>query len=1389
MKKQLSLVVAATMLAGGTMSLAAQALPAPDARHESPRALLNVVGYQSFAPVGKPAAKAPALAKSSDFTNRTFGGALISADSWMDMWITEVPYGLYDFTVSADGISSNPTYTHMSADWMSGAVKRGRFYGIRNVNMMGALTGVVNSEIDMTEWAELRSEFADEPSFGMLPTVMAYDYASGDIYGIFYNDDLTAYNWSRYNTLTLEQEVICQFNGRFNPVAMASAPDGKIYVVTSEGDLYTVNRNNSRVSLVGHTGVNVIAYSQAMTWDTKTNTFLWAAMTPTGSALYSLDPEGPSSTLIKRFGDNEQWSALYMKECDQMLGAPAAPSEPVWNFSTPGGASGTINFTCSDAGELTVYLDGEVVKDSEAVSAGQAISVPFAALDNRTHHVSAMQHNSTGWSPVAESFCFVGLDVPLAVTDVVFTENAGEANVSWAAPAGGVEGGYIDPSQLYYKVYRLPDGIEVASHHTSTVFTEALPTGVKRYAYRVVPFNGADKQGEATLSNALVYGNSYEVPFADDFTMENAIDVYTLIDGDGDGQNWNINANSATPYLSSSVTYDQNVDVTDNWILSPKIKFEGGNVYRVTMHMRNTWAGSPDYMAVGFCDGANDSKDGLTIIDKVEVNTPSMTLLDHNVDFTIEKDSDYKIGLGFITPRGQGGGVFMDLFKVDLVGKTTSPAAVTDLTVTPDADRLPKAGVSFTAPSTALDGSALSGDLTAVIYRDGEKIGELTGVKPGAAAEWSDETSPAAGTHTYTVRMANDSGEGMDASASAFVGIYSVPFVDPIATKDAMSYYTFRTKGFEDNPLNSEMHFPSYGDPCLEVDHMNYTQSDHEMWVILPLLDMEGESAYRISYEVKAMKWCDELSMELVYGDSPEPEALTSKAFDVELPEGYDFEAFEHLMVLTNDGGHKYLAFHITGPKNGYLYWYLRNINIERVGSALAPDVVTDVVATSDLTSKLTMKAPSVDYAGRDLTGLDKVEVYRNGSVLPVYTFEQPKPGEELEWVDENAILGYNSYFIVPSNSYGRGNAVTVKSFIGYDNPVAPDGLSIVPSADNQSAVITWERPRRGENGGVLNEDEMSFVLVQLFPDETDENKQIKVLKTGITSTTVTPERAATDNQELIYYGIATATPQGISAPALYYTILGKPYAYPFSENFAGGEAESSMWLNAGSASYGLQAMPTSDAILAYNGYSGQSQDGDEGFFMFLNGAMSENPIPFAVLSPKVSLEGAVKPELSFWLYKGNHCGDYYTVPSLHISASTDESEFIELGNEDWGTAGSPAWVECRYSLDSFVGKPGALIFQFLATAGGMNDIMLMDNFRVGEYSSVEGVGAEGNDVNVIGLHGGILTRGGNGSTAEVYNAAGVAVGSFTADDTIHTYPAGLYLVRLAGRVFKVVVK
>lgn len=91
-------------------------------------------------------AKAPSAA---DFDGRKFIGAVVMANSWSDLSITQVPYGLYEFTISADGVSKEAKYTEMSQDWMSGAIRNGHFYGIRNINMFGSLQGVATSDIDI----------------------------------------------------------------------------------------------------------------------------------------------------------------------------------------------------------------------------------------------------------------------------------------------------------------------------------------------------------------------------------------------------------------------------------------------------------------------------------------------------------------------------------------------------------------------------------------------------------------------------------------------------------------------------------------------------------------------------------------------------------------------------------------------------------------------------------------------------------------------------------------------------------------------------------------------------------------------------------------------------------------------------------------------------------------------------------------------------------------------------------------------------------------------------------------------------------------------------------------------------------------------------------------
>lgn len=1330
--------------------------------------------------------KAPAV-KSADYDGRSFGGALVYSTEWLNLWMTDVPYGLYDFTIGKDAVSKTQRINVMSGEWMGGAVRNGKFYGINPGSLLGSITAVNFTEIDMDTMTQLRFEQRD-PSYELLPSTMTYDPTSGEIYGIFYNEDLSGLNWVRFNTATLEPEVIARFGGKFNVVALASAPDGTMYAVSTDGDLYTVNKSNARVSLVGNTGVNVAAYTQAMTWDAKTNTFLWAAVTSRGSYLYALDPEGPKTTLIKEFNNGEQLASIYIENQTPMAGAPESPTSLSWNYTTPGALDGSVSFTSPSAGKVTVYLNGEVLKDGEAVEAGANVVVPVSGLENKTNQFAAVVSNDNGWSPIAESFSYSGFDTPMPVTNLVFEENDGVANLSWIAPAGGVENGYIDPEKLFYRVYRMPDNILVADNLHSNSFSETLPTGVKRYAYRVVPFNGADKEGESTLSNTLVYGNAYETPYVDDFSMDGCIEVYDIIDGDGDGRGWNYQNWGNPKVVNCAISYDQNVNRNNDWLLTPNIAFKKGVMYRVTTHLRNQSPDMPDDLAIGVVPAGNPSLDAIIPVDTLTINTPFMTLLDYTADFSVDEDGTYKVGIGYVTPKGQGYGVFMSELRVEELGSLSAPASATDFVLIPDADHAPKAVVEMTSPSITLGGEPLTGTMTAIVYRDGEKIGTIENVASGVKVSWTDETNPAPGKHNYMVRFANEYGEGGDVRATAFIGVYGIPFVDALDNKESIEYYTYIPVGFENNELNPEMHFPNWGDPCLEVDHMNYSPDNHEFYVALPLIDYDDETVYSFSYDVKQTSWDENhnLKMELAYGDKPEASSLNELVLPVEMPTGYEFVTYKKQLII-GDGGKKYLAFHVNSPVNGYLYLYLRNIKLEREASAFAPDSVTNIVAPSDTVATISFNAPAVDFAGRAITSIDKIEIFRNGSVVPAATFDAPEVGAPLSWTDKDALQGYNDYIIVATNEHGRGNVATVRPYIGFDIPVAPEGLAIVPNPDNQTAVISWDAAVRGANGGVLDQDNLSYNLVQLIAN-ADGSSTLNVLKTGIKENSVTPERAATDNQELVYYGIATVTPQGVSDPFVYFTILGKPYTVPFVESFANGVAGSEQWINMGASNYGLQALPTSGDLLEYNGFPNVCQDDDNGVFLFLNGAYGDNPIPFAVLSPKFDLKGVANPELSFWLYKGNQSGYAATVPSLEVAASTDEANFVSLGKAEW-TESSPAWVQYKYSLDQFVGDNRAIIFEFIATAGMYSDPIIMDNFCLDSATGIESVVADKRDCSVIGLNGGILTRGALGSEVNVYSPSGAIVGSFVADDNMHRFDSGIYLVTLAGRSFKVVVR
>lgn len=1323
----------------------------------------------------------------AEYVGRKMYGSVVYSD-----YITMGTYGLYEFTITNQTIDHTPKVTDMSMDWMAGARLRDRFYGIRAISLFGKLTDAGYEEVDIVNNKILRTEFRGEGSYAAIAATMAPDFTDSKIYGIMYNEDLTGLNLAVLDPEALEFKVTGKFGGRFNPLTLAAAPNGKLYTVSGDGDLYTVDKKTGRVSLVEYTGVNVAAYNQSMTWDSKTNRFLWAAMTPTGSKLYALNPETAQATFIMNIPDNTQITGLYLANDEQAPAAPAKVADLAFNWSSQGSNTGAVSFTVpavdgsgaaiTDNVSVSVWIDGEVQKNGEKLAPGSAVTIPVD-LSTAMHQVAVSVKGANGYAPVATMYEWAGFDCPKAVSNLRFAVDGREATVTWDASTQSEHGGYMDPAKVVYNVWRLPENVLVAENLSAPTFSETLPEAVQQYSYRVVPVNTqvSTIPGKAAVSNVLVAGEAYTVPYSENWKEEGSEKLFGSIDGDGDGTSWNWfswnrNWNFTNPYQGKGKCND--------WFITPLIRLEKDKVYRFVSNLRNSFVTGPEYLDLAYGTSATDTASYTKFGNWVLANGEDT---DREYAFEVPETGRYHMALVNVTEKTKGSSVLMNSLGVELIGSAFAPAAATEFSITPDSTRARQATLKFVAPTTDMRGTALSGTLTAKIYRDGntdQAVHTIENVAVGAPCEWLDNTVEAAGVHKYKVVFENAFGEGMPASGSAFIGIYSAPYFEACATKSALKEFSLEVSGFTyDAPYPPLALSYDTSNPAFELTHFNQTESSHDLYVYLPDLFLEDESVYKLNLDFKNSGYGNDTCVyQMRMGSEPTMDMQTEVIGSLPLNTAYQFANQEFTIVNTKVAKKNISMFVSSRRKNDYTNIAFRNISLVYEGSALAPDSVVDLRCASAASAVISFTAPVSDYAGRTLGNLTGIEVYRNGQAIAAMTFTDVTPGQKITWTDENAILGKNKYMIVPVNDYGRGRPAYVDAFIGFDVPTAPASVGITPSDNNQTARIDWTRVKRGVNGGVLSDD-LTYKVVQMV--QVEDTVEYRTIKEGLTGTSYTLDRKPTDTQFMEFYGVVAVTPQGESTPGLYYTILGKPYELPFAESFPKGEAKTEPWIGMHAAG-ALQSGPTaSEGMATMNTFP---QDGDGGSFFFLNGTMMDFELTIPVLTPKVTFANVETAEVRFWLYKGNHSGIYAANPMFGIFSSYNEGEFELLGATEWNES-KPEWKEYVYNLNHYAGKPGNVIFQLVCRANGYQDFVVMDNFRVQEvgYNSLDQLDAD--DISVFGLQNYILTRGAAGKNVEVYTLDGRLIDSFIGTDVAREMPTGIYLVRIAGHSYKVAVK
>ena len=601
----------------------------------------------------------------------------------------------------------------------------------------------------------------------------AVDPTTGDVYGIF---------WDSENMSSRELGIIDYPNSTRTTIATISQAlyalccdkTGQLYAVTQSGKLVKVDKTDGMLTEVGNTGIkpNVM---QAAAIDTYTNKMYWTAIYKNAAGkdeagLYEVDLATAQATKLASYPNLDEFSALRIlaPKAKDDAPAPATDLTAVFNKAS---TSGTVSFKLPTesfagtaiTGELTysVSIDGE----SKATGNGEAGKEVTVNVSTSTglHSISVVVSNNVGNSPVASISKYTGYDKPLAPTNVKLSidEAANKAHLSWTAPTLGENNGYIDTENLTYNIVRHPDEKELNNISATSLDDELTPATAMMYSYDVTAVNHSHK-GKAATSNAVMYGNGYEVPWTEQFDNASSLNMFTIIDANNDGSTW-----AWSRFKTKAVTYTyNNKNAADDWLITPPIALKAGKKYKLTFDEHVTNSKYPEKLEIKYGKGTDPTAYTVAMQKTTYTND---SFEPQTVYITPEADGNYHFGFHACSDANSGL-LYLDNMAIDVEPEVTAPAAVDEVKASAAEYGANPVTISFKAPQKAINGSMLQSiEKIEVKVKNGDVIKDFESPAPGELLSCNDENA-SKGINNYIITAYNESGAGIRTEVTAFVG-------------------------------------------------------------------------------------------------------------------------------------------------------------------------------------------------------------------------------------------------------------------------------------------------------------------------------------------------------------------------------------------------------------------------------------------------------------------------------------------------------------------------------------------------------------------------------------------------------------------------------------------
>ena len=731
----------------------------------------------------------------------TMWGNLVSAASWSQYTSSsQYPYGVYSFSVPSMTKEVLKQSSNINANG-GGAFYNDRFHFVHFTQLYGAIFASYY-EYDVNTWKVVK--YDDLRDNAMIAVSATYDQTSGKVYGCFYTSDLKGLTIGTVDYDKAEREVLCPTDLTF--LVMAADKYGRLFGIDRNADLYRIDKKTGAQTKIGNTGVTIGAYYQSAAFDFKTNKLYWASASDSeeNNVLYEVNVNTGQATEIKEFPDNEQLVCLYIPQTVDKK-APQVVSDIELNF-TDASTTGAVKFklpnkavdnsALSENLEYFILVDGDTLKTGTA-SPGAIVNENVTVVGGKTPFVIFVKNNAGESKRIVEKK-WIGRDIPLQPEGIKLTlDTKSKVTLTWTAPTKGKNGGYVNPSDLRYKIVRYPDEVVVANSHVGTTFSEEItPQTLTAYYYKVSAVNEG-YTGEEIVSNKVLVGDPLEAPYVEEFDGQPAFDLFTVFDANKDGRTWVMNKVDNMVYNQFNTVRD-----ADDWLISPPIHLNNDRQYFFSFVVQSTNKLNTERISASLGNGTVINDSYKVIVPDTSFHGPDAVTLSTLV--SVEKDSIYNFAFHATSPSNQG---YLFLHKIIVTEgpRYSAPDSITDYTLTAGAEGDLSAELKFRTPTKDLKGKDV-GTLTKVeILRNGKLIHTIENPAKGAMLTYKDNSDDIAnGINTYSVVVSNASGAGRVVVRDVYIG-YDVPrapqnikLVDNFDGTALLSWDSPGTKGVND---------------------------------------------------------------------------------------------------------------------------------------------------------------------------------------------------------------------------------------------------------------------------------------------------------------------------------------------------------------------------------------------------------------------------------------------------------------------------------------------------------------------------------------------------------------------------------------------------------------